>query len=70
MFLQSVSEGSPLFQIIYSEALVVCTPQAQGITLKPRFTDTRIIRKPRYYGQFSMSLGKEFPLHFLQIQPD
>ena len=28
-------------------------------TVKHRFTDTRLIRTPRYYGQFSFSLGKE-----------
>ena len=59
MFLQSVSEESPLFQIIFSKALVVCAPRGQGITLKPR-----VIRKPRYYGQFSISLGKEYPYIF------
>ena len=26
---------------------------------KPRFTDTRLIRTPRYYGHFSLSLGKK-----------
>ena len=30
-------------------------------TVKPRSTDTRLIRKPHYYGQFAMSLGKESP---------
>ena len=27
-------------------------------TVEPRFTDTRLIRTPRYYGHFSLSLGK------------
>jgi len=27
-------------------------------TVEPRFTDTRLIRTRRYYGQFSLSLGK------------
>ena len=27
-------------------------------TVEPSFTDTRLIRTPRYYGQFSLSLGK------------
>ena len=37
---------------------------AQGIrnptvtVIEPRFTDTRLIRTPRYYGQFSLSQGK------------
>ena len=26
--------------------------------MKPRFADARLIRKPRYYGQFALSLGK------------
>ena len=28
-------------------------------TIKPRFTDTGLIRTPRYYGQFALSLGKQ-----------
>ena len=28
-------------------------------TVKLRSKDTRLIRIPRYYGQFSLSLGKE-----------
>ena len=34
-------------------------------TVEPRFTDTRLIRAPRYYGQFSLFLGEEKPLHSL-----
>ena len=33
------------------------------ITVKPRFTDTRVIRTHRYFGQFSLSLGERKPLH-------
>ena len=33
-------------------------------TVKPRSTDTRLIRKPHYHGQFAMSLGKESPYIF------
>ena len=29
------------------------------IKVKPRFTDTRLIQTPHYYGQFALSLGKE-----------
>ena len=32
----------------------------------PRSTDPRLIRTPQYYGQFSLSLGKESP-HFLSV---
>ena len=28
-------------------------------TVQPRFTDTRSVRTPHYYGQFALSLGKE-----------
>ena len=38
-------------------------------TVEPRFTDTRLIRAPRYYGQFSFVPGERKPLHFLYIQP-
>ena len=30
-------------------------------TVKPRFTDTRLIRTPRYYGRFALSLRKQNP---------
>ena len=30
------------------------------IIVEPSFTDTYLIRTPRYYGQFSLSLGKAF----------
>ena len=29
------------------------------ITVKPCFTDTRLLRTPHYDGQFALSLGKE-----------
>ena len=34
-------------------------------TIKLRSKDTRLIRIPRYYGQFSLSLGKESPYFLL-----
>ena len=34
-------------------------PRGDKITVKRRFTDTRLIRAPHYYGQFALSLGKE-----------
>ena len=37
-------------------------------TVKPRFTDTRLIRTPDYYRQFAVP-GERKPLHFLKIQP-
>ena len=36
-------------------------------TVKLRSKDTRLIRIPRYYGQFSLSLGKESP-YFLRLR--
>ena len=38
-------------------------------TVKPRSTDTRLIRKPHYHGQFAMSLGKESPYIFSLFDP-
>ena len=38
-------------------------------TVEPRFTDTRLIRAPRYYGQFSLSLGKKSPYIFSKFNP-
>ena len=38
-------------------------------TVKPRFTDTRLIRTPHYYKQFALSLGKESPYIYQLIQP-
>ena len=32
-----------------------------GCTVETRFSDTRLIRTPRYYEQFPLSLGKEKP---------
>ena len=31
--------------------------------------DTRLIRTPRYYGQFALSLGKQSPYIFPQFNP-
>ena len=36
-------------------------------TVKPRFTETRIIRTPHCYGQFALSLGKESPYVFCKF---
>lgn len=36
----------------------VFIPRKYASTVEPRFTDTRLIRTPRYYGHFSLSLGK------------
>ena len=33
-------------------------------TVKPRFTDTRLIRTPDYYRQFHLSLREETPYIF------
>ena len=47
--------------------------QKLGIVLqfKAHFRDTRLIRTPHYYGQFSLSLGKKpdinFPLHSIHL---
>ena len=38
-------------------------------TVEPRFTDTRLIRIPRYYGQFSLSLGKKSPYILSKFNP-
>ena len=39
------------------------------ITLKPRFTHTRLIRTPRYFGEFPLSPGKESPVIFSKFNP-
>ena len=39
------------------------------ITVKPRFTDIRLIRTLHCYGQFALSLGKESPYIFLKFNP-
>ena len=38
-------------------------------TVKPRLTDTRLIRTPHYYGQFALSLGKEMPYILQKFEP-
>ena len=38
-------------------------------TVEPRFTDTGLIRTPRYYGQFSLSLGKKSPYILSKFNP-
>ena len=40
-----------------------------SFTVKSRFTDTRLIRTPCYYGQFALSLGKESPYIFSKFKP-
>ena len=45
---------------------IVNSPQYM---VKPRFTDTRLIRTPHYYGQFALSLGKESPYIFSKFDP-
>ena len=39
------------------------------ITVKSRFTDTRLIQTPLYYGQFAVSLGKTSPCIFSKFNP-
>ena len=48
---------------------VVCAPWVQGIAVEPRFLATRVLRKPCYYGQFSLSQGKECPYIFSKFNP-
>ena len=38
-------------------------------TVKPRFTDTRLIRTLRYYGRFALSLRKQSPEIFSTFNP-
>ena len=39
-------------------AIKAVTCETSGNTVEPRFTDTRLIRTPRYYGQFRWSRRK------------
>ena len=39
------------------------------ITVNPRFIETRLMRTLHYYGQFSLSLGKESPYIFAKFNP-
>ena len=41
----------------------------QRNTVKTRFTDTRVIRTPHYYRQFTLFLGKENPYIFSKFNP-
>ena len=43
--------------------------QKETNTVKLRFTDTRLIRTPHYYGQFPLSLGWESPYIFSKFSP-
>ena len=53
-----------------SSSVVICIGIRSGTcSVKPCFTDTRLIRTPRYYGQFALSLGKESPYIFSQFNP-
>ena len=38
-------------------------------TVKPYIMDTSLIRTPHYYGQFSLSLGKESSYIFSKFNP-
>ena len=40
-----------------------------AFTVKSRFTDTYLIRTPRHYGQFALSLGKESRYIFSKFDP-
>ena len=49
---------------------MICTGIRSGTcAVKPHFTDTRLIRKPRYYGQFVWSPGKESSYIFSKFNP-
>ena len=37
--------------------------------VKARFTDTRLIRPPHYYGRFALSLGREILTFSLKFDP-
>ena len=38
-------------------------------TVRPRLTDTHLIRSPHYYRQFALSLGNESPYSFSKFKP-
>ena len=38
-------------------------------TDKTRYTETLLIRTTRYYGHFALSLGKESPYIFCELNP-
>ena len=50
----SAESSKCIHMLIFSYESFLCT-------IEPRFTDTCLIRTPRYYGQFSLSLGEVSP---------
>ena len=60
------------FRCTLSESPIIDLPSRtnpNSFTVKSRFTDTRLIRTPCYYGQFALSLGKESPYIFSKFKP-
>ena len=53
-----------LFLFGFSGLTQICAVCQMDITVKPRFTDTRLIRTPHYYPHFTFSQGKESPYIF------
>ena len=60
---------SLLFWFGFSGLTQICVVCQIDITVKPRFTDTRLIRTPHYYRHFTFSLGKESPYIFFKFNP-
>ena len=53
----------------YTNMAAVTSCEHTLCTVKPRFTNTRLIRTPHYYGQLVMSLGKESPYNLTLFNP-
>ena len=65
-----VSLMSPLYVWLWADGTSDETVRLQIVyTVKPLFTDTRLIWTSHYYGQFAFSLRKESPNIFSELNP-
>ena len=61
---------SPLYVWLWADGTSDETVRLQIVyTVKPLFTDTRLIWTSHYYGQFAFSLLKESPNIFSELNP-
>ena len=67
VLLESVIEPRRSLLKVESSMDVIVIPHVN--TVKPPFTDTRLIWTLQYYGQFALSLGKEIPYTFYKFNP-
>ena len=60
LYMYNCNSGTSENFVLNVDGRKCCYSQKYQTTVKPRFTDTRLIRTPRYYGQFRWSRRKPY----------